>query len=240
MLVAGCTAALPPPGAPIADDARRALARLADRWERFSDLRTLADVEVTTGGTRQHVRGVLLAKAPSSVRFEALSPFGQPLLVATILDGYITTYDVASNQATVGPAVAETTGRALGLPFEARELVAVLAGEVAPPADLRAAETVDADETGPSLLLVTPAHRQRIWLDPTSGVVRRREISTKRTTVAVTYLRGADARIRGFDVAAASYVTAAVRYLEPALGQGVEDALFTLTLPKGSKIRAIR
>lgn len=216
------------------------LGLLADRWQGFSDLRTLADIDVTTGGTRQHVRGVLLAKAPSSVRFEALSPFGQPLLVATIQDGYLTTYDVASNQATVGPADADTTARALGLPFEPQDLVAVLAGQVAPPRDLRAAEILAPDDTGPSLLLITPDQRRRVWLDPTSGIVRRMEISTRRTTVEVKYERTGSKEIRGLDVAAAAYVTAAVRYLEPTFDEGIDNATFSLTLPKGSKIRAIR
>src|SRR5439155_9656447 len=96
--------------------------------------------------------GVLLVKAPDSIRLEALSPLGQqPLALVVIHEGQLTAYDVAKNAARIGPATAETIAREVGLPLEPDDLVAVLAGRAAPPRDLRTAELLPADGSGPSL-----------------------------------------------------------------------------------------
>src|SRR3989454_12407384 len=105
-LAAGCATALPPPREAPSEDARRAVGLLAARWQAFTDLRALADVRLARGGDKQQFTGALLLKAPDSLRFEALSPFGQPLLLATMHDGQIVTYNVAANAAVVGPATA--------------------------------------------------------------------------------------------------------------------------------------
>ena len=94
--------ALPPPRAPVAPEARRAVALLLARWHAFSDLRALADIVLTRGGGgSQRFTGVVLAAAPGSVRFEALSPMGQPLVVATVHEGRLIAYDASTNQAVV-------------------------------------------------------------------------------------------------------------------------------------------
>src|SRR5206468_6714148 len=98
------------------------------------------------------------------VRFEALSPLGQPLLLVTVHEGRLTAYDAAKNEAPVGPANAATITRVLGLPLDADALVAVLAGRAAPPKDLRVAELVPADGLGPSLTLLRAHPRQRVWM----------------------------------------------------------------------------
>src|SRR5262249_38388379 len=149
----------------------------AERWREVSDLRTLADVSVQRGSERYRVRGVILAKAPSSVRFEALSPLGQPLLIATIHDGRITAYDATTDEATVRPASAETAARLLSLPFEPEDLVGVLAGRPVPPRDLREAEILPRDGDGPSLNLVGSINTQRVWMDLETGVVRQVQVS---------------------------------------------------------------
>src|SRR5437899_8879723 len=87
LLLAGCAIAPPTPRAPIDAEARRVVDRLTAGWQEFHDLRALADVSLKRGSERQRLSGVLLARAPASVRFEALSPFGQPFLLVTIHDG---------------------------------------------------------------------------------------------------------------------------------------------------------
>src|SRR5437867_4927708 len=159
LLVAGC--ATVPSREPIGDDAQRALTRLAERSSEFTDLRTLADIALRQGEERQRLRGVLLVKAPTSVRFEALSPLGQPLLLVTVHDGRLTAYDAGKHEASTGPANAETIAKALGLPLEPGDLVAVLAGRAVPPNDLRRGELVTADNAGPSLRLVGARGRVR-------------------------------------------------------------------------------
>ena len=109
VLAAGCAIAVPPPRQPVEEDARAALALLIERWHGLSDLRALADITIERGGQRQRLRGALLAKAPDAIRFEALSPFGPPLLLMTIRDGQLTVYNAVKNEATMGPATAASS-----------------------------------------------------------------------------------------------------------------------------------
>ncbi len=240
-LAAGCAIAPPTVRRPVSEDARRPLALLITRWHEFTDLRALADITLRRGGEQQRLTGVLLAKASGSVRFEALSPFGQPFLLVTVHDGQLTIYDATTNEAMVGPADAETAGRLLSLPFDPDDLVAALGGRVVPPKDLRVAELHGPDAQGPSLELIGGVNRQRVWMDFDSGVVRQLEISGGRLEARITYLRDGAGRLTGFDLSAAqSYVTGSVRYRNLAEGVGIEPERFTLTLPKGAKIQKIR
>ena len=232
---------MPPPRQAADEEARRALGVLIARWHAFTDLRALADITIQKGGERQRLTGVLLARAPGSVRFEALSPFGQPFLFVTMNEGRLTAYDATTNEAAVGEASAETTARLLSLPFEPDDVVAVLSGRAAPPRDLRVVEILPADEHGPSLNLIGAVHQQRVWMDFTTGVVRRLSITGGRAAAVVGYLVNPEGNLTGFDVSAGEgYVTAAVRYRNLAMGVGVEPERFTFALPKDAKTRAIR
>lgn len=238
LLVAGC--ATIPSREPIGDDAQRALTRLAERSSEFRDLRTLADIDLKQGEERQRLRGVLLVKAPASVRFEALSPLGAPLLLVTVHEGRLTAYDAGKNEASTGPANADTIAKALGLPLEPGDLVAVLAGRAVPPNDLRRAELVPADAAGPSLRLVGARAKERVWLDLETGSVRQLEISGK-FDVLIKYRRGPTGAVAGFDLdAARSYVTGSIAYQNPVENGGIDAERFALTIPKGAKIQTIR
>lgn len=241
LLLAGCARALPPLRAPIGEEARRAVALLAARWQEFSDLRTLVDLEIRRGRERHVLTGVLLVKAPDSVRFEALSPFGQPVLLVTIHDGWLTAYNAGTDEATVGPATPDTAAALLGLPLEPDDLAGVLSGRAVPPKDLRVAEVLAPDEQGPSLELIGTVHRQRVWMDFTSGRVRQLDVTGGRYEVRVTYLPETEDRPRGFDLSAGNdYLTASVRYRNPVFDGGVEADRFRLTLPKSAKIQRLR
>jgi outer membrane lipoprotein-sorting protein len=230
-----------PPRQPVSVDARRAIDLLLTRWQQVSDLRALADIVVDRGGQRQQLSGVLLAKAPGSVRFEALSPFGQPIVVAVVHDGRLTAYSALSNEAMVGDATAQTTAQLLGLPFEPQDLVAVVSGHAVPPSDIRVAEILPADEQGPSLSLVGRFNEQRIWMDLQTGVVRQLQIVGGRAAATVTYQRDAEGRLTGFDFSAAErYVTGTARYRQLATGVGLNAERFALTLPKDAKTQSIR
>lgn len=214
---------------------------LQARWREFTDLRTLADVSVQRGSERQRVRGVILAKTPSSVRFEALSPLGPPLLVATIHDGQITAYDATTGEATIGAATADAAARLLSLPFEPEDLVGILSGRPVPPRDLREAEILPADTDGPSLSMVGAINAQRVWMDFTSGVVRQVEISGGRGDARIVFRRGPDGAMAGFELTAGmGVIKSVVRYENPAMGAGIEPERFVFTPPKGAKIRTIR
>jgi len=240
-LAAGCSIALAPPRQPVSEDARRAIDLLITRWHAVTDLRALADIDVDKGGERQRLSGVLLARAPGSLRFEALSPFGQPFLVAVVHDGQLTAYNAASNEAVVGAATAETTARLLGLPVEPHDLVALVSGYAVPPRDLRIGEVLAADNLGPSLSLIGAVHEQRVWMDLQTGVVQQLQIVGGRAAATVTYHRDAGGQLTGFDVSAAErYVTGTVRYRSLATGVGLGPDRFALTLPKDAKTQPIR
>jgi outer membrane lipoprotein-sorting protein len=237
----GCAIAPPTLRQPVSEDARAAIALLITRWHEFSDLRALADLTFERGGQRQRLSGVLLAKAPSSIRLEALSPFAQPLLLVTVHDGRLTAYNTATNEAVVAPATAESAARLLGLPFDPDDLVAVLAGLAVPPRDIRTAQLLPADDLGPSLEIVGAVNRQRVWMDFQTGVVRRLEIAGGRTDARVTYRRDGAGTLNGFDVTAAQdHVRGSVAYRNLALATGVDGERFTLTLPKDAKIQTLR
>jgi outer membrane lipoprotein-sorting protein len=230
-----------PPRQAVSEEARRAIDLLVTRWHAVTDLRALADISVDRGGERQRLNGVLLAKAPGSVRFEALSPFGQPILIAVVHGGQLTAFSALTNEAVVGEATAESTARLLGLPFEPHDLVALVSGHAVPPHDVRLAEIMPADGLGPSLSLVGAVNEQRIWMDFETGVVRQLQIVGGRAAATVTYQRDDGGRLTGFDlVAAERYVTGSVRYRDVATGVGLAAERFALMLPKDAKTQSIR
>jgi outer membrane lipoprotein-sorting protein len=236
-LLGGC-ATVPPPQ-PIDTEAGRAIDLLEASRRAFTDLRALADVAVQRGGESQRFTGVLLVRGPDSIRFEALSPFGQPYYLVVVHAGQITAYDAARNEALVGPATAETIGRVLGLPLDAEDLVAVLAGRATSPRDLRVAELLPPDAAGPSLNLIGSDQRARVWLDLRTGEIRQVEIGGGRVRVMITYRREGDTP-RGFDFNARDYVIGSVTYRDVVLGAGIDSERFTLALPKAAKIQTIR
>jgi outer membrane lipoprotein-sorting protein len=240
LFLAGC-ATLGGPRAPVPPAARRAIALLEDRGREFSDLRTLADVVVQRGGDRQQTRAVILAKTPDSVRFEALSPMGAPLLIATVHEGRITVYDTVANEATVGPATPEVAGRVLGLPFEPPDLVAVLAGHALPPPDVRAARMRKADDVGPSVELRGPVNRRRIWMDLATGEVAQMDLRSGLARVRIRFRRDSSGRPGGFELQAlATYLQATVRYDNPVVDSGLPADLFVFAPPKDAKIKDLR
>ncbi|MEK6665990.1 MAG: hypothetical protein AAB016_13525 [candidate division NC10 bacterium] len=241
LLSTGC-ASLPPPREPLSPEAHRLIAVLQHRWLEFADLRTLAEITIQRDGRVQRLTGVLLLRAPASVRFEALTPWGQPFLLLVGNAESVTLYQVADNRALVGPASAKATERWLGLALEPEELVGILAGHVLPLKDPYSAEIVPADGIGPSIKLTGAAGVQRIWADPETGVVRQVELTGAKTPARVTYAGGGPA-----DPPASLTLTAldaplvvSVRYREPRLGTGPSLDLFTLTLPEGVKIQRFR
>lgn len=241
LLLGGCAIAPPTPHARIEPEAQQVVEQLNARWQEFRDLRALADISFKRGRDRQRVSGVLLARAPASVRFEALSPFGQPFLLVAMHEGRITAYNAVTNEARVGDATVESAASLLSLPVEPAELVGILSGRAVPPADLRVAELMPPDDLGPSINLIGRYNRQRVWLDPATGVARQVTIAGGRAEATVTFQRADDGALGGFDVTAGNgYVTGTVRYRSYTEDAGIDADRFALTLPKDAKIQTIR
>jgi hypothetical protein len=163
-------------------------------------------------------------------------------MIVTVHAGQIAAYDALKNVAHVGPADAETVSKFLRLPLDPDDLVSVLAGRFAGPRDLRSAELLAPDATGPSLSLVDGAGgQQRVWLDLATGVIQQREIVGSRFNALVKYRRDGAGALTGFDLdAALSYITGSVTYRNLVEGEDIDEERFTLTIPKGAKTQPIR
>lgn len=246
LLLAGalgsCTTAPPTPPAPVADEARVALARIEQQRRTLTDLRTLADLTIRRGGRSQRLSGVLLLLAePASLRFEALSPFGTPVLIVAGDPKSVTLWEVLDNRAYIAPASADANRRWLGLALGDEELVALLGGRVRPMPDPTTVELVAADEVGPSLRLTGASIEQRIWFDPDSGQARQVEWTGK-NPARVTFNRvPADAPPAGLKLETpdgALQVT--VAYRNPQMNSSLDPALLRLTVPEDVKIQDFR
>lgn len=200
-------------------------------------MRTRADVTVRRGDQVQQAPGVLLVQTPASLRFEALSPFGSPFLLLTVADETLTFYQVAENRALVGPATGDATRRWLGIPLEAEDLVGIVIGRLAPPRELREAELLPDDGAGPSLRLVGPRQRQRVWLDPETGEIRKIEIGSNDKRLTVEYERTSAGDLPDRLQARAAGFEASLEYQAPELSTGIDPARFTLGLPEGATVQ---
>ncbi|HET7874854.1 MAG TPA: hypothetical protein VFN71_04960 [Methylomirabilota bacterium] len=241
LAAAGC-ASLPPARQPIPAEAKASLDLLEHRRQAFSDLRTLAELTIRRNGRTQRFTGVLLLRAPASLRFEALSPMGTPVLIVAADSKQLTLWEVADERAYIAPPTAEANRRWLGLALGSEEAVAVLSGRVAPMADPLIAERLPADEIGPSLSLVGPDGKQRIWFDPTTGQARQVEWTGGKNPARVTFLPAKpDAPPAGLRLAALDgSLDVRITYRNPRMNTGFDPALLTLTVPEGVRIQDFR
>ena len=239
----GCATAAPPPApAPVAEEARAALARIEQHRRSLRDLRSLTDITVRRSNRSQRLSGVLLLLGePPTMRFEALSPFGTPVLIVAGDPKSVTLWEVLDNRAYIAPASPEANRRWLGLALGGEDLVALLAGRVRPMPDPTAVELVPADSVGPSLRLTGAAGEQRVWFDPDSGQARQVEWSGKnpaRVTFSPTPPDGPPAGLQLETPDGALQVR--VAYRNPQMNSGLDPSLLTLTVPEHVRIQDFR
>jgi hypothetical protein len=236
------------------------MALLVSRWEAFDDLRALADVQLERDGTRERFTGVLLIrKNPPAMRFEALSPFGQPFLFVVVHGGELVMYNAAANHALTGPATAESMEKLLHMAFDPNELVGLLGGRPAPSRDIRRAE-IEVPEprsdderssqavrlktrpvTGLPLVLVSPLNQQRFWMDFETGVVHKVEISGGAYEIEVAYERADGGEVRALQVTAPrASIAASLVYRDVVVDGGIDPERFRLPLPATANIERLR
>ncbi len=242
LLLAGCATLPAPPPEPLAPEVHRLLDALDRRWRQFEDLRTRVEITLRRGERAQRLSGVLLLKSPDSLRFEALSPWGQPFLLLAATSKSFILYQVPEARAVVGPASARATERWLGIPLEPAELVAILAGHVLPMKEPRSGILRPADGLGPSLEVTGAGRVQRIWLDLETLVVRQVEWSGTSPPLRITYDGGDPVGPpTALTLAALDHPLAvSFRYRKPEVGVGLPAELFRLTLPENTKIQHFR
>jgi outer membrane lipoprotein-sorting protein len=215
---------------------------LERRWRQFDDLRTRVEITLRQDGQAQRLSGVLLLKSPNAIRCEALSPWGQPILMLAATAESFTLYRVTENRALLGPASARATERWLGFALEPVELVGILTGHVLAMKEPRTGTLRLADGMGPSLELTGEGAAQRIWLNLETLVVRQVEWIRGDVRLRVTYDGGGptdpptglilEALDRSFAVS--------IRYREPEIGVGLPAEIFTLALPQHTEIQRFR
>ncbi|HEV8530778.1 MAG TPA: hypothetical protein VGT00_05145 [Methylomirabilota bacterium] len=234
LLVAEGCASLPP-RKPLPPDVEAARAALEARGKTFHDLRTQADLRIRRGDRLDRLTGVLLLRAPAELRFEALAPFGPPILVVASDADTVTLWEVAQQRAFLARSSPEATKRWLGLALGPEDLVALLAGHALPPRDPRSGEMLPPDAIGPSVSFETANGRQRIWLDATSGAARQVEWTGGSQPARVVF-RPEGPHLSTLD----GKLDVDVRYKDPQRDTGFEPELMKLTVPQGVNIQDFR
>jgi outer membrane lipoprotein-sorting protein len=158
-----------------------------ERARSFSDLRTAADIRIRRDSKLQRLTGALLLRAPASMRFEALTPFGVPVVLVAGDQQSVTLWEVFDNRAVILPASPDANRRWLGLALGSDDLVSLLSGRVLPIRNPTSIELLPADLLGPSLELTSDGSTQRIWLDPVTGQARQVEWTGGKNPARVTF-----------------------------------------------------
>ncbi len=197
---------------------------------------------VRRGGRAQRFSGVLLLLSePAGLRFEALTPFGLPVLVVAGDPKSVTLWEVLDNRAYIAPPSAEANRRWLGLALGVEELVALLSGRVRPLPDPTSVDLLAPDAVGPSLRLTGAPGEQRIWFDPDTGQARQVEWTGKnpgRVTFSPAPADGPPAGLR-LETPDGS-LRVSVTYRDPKMNTGLDPALLSLTVPEGVRIQDFR
>jgi outer membrane lipoprotein-sorting protein len=244
--VFGACATVPPAPAPrpATEAARAALARLEEYRHALRDLRSRAEISIRRNGrAAQRLSGVLLLLSePASLRFEALSPFGLPVLVVAGEPKSVTLWEVLDNRAYIAPASPEANRRWLGLALGVEDLVPLLSGRVRPLPDPTAVDLLAPDGVGPSVRLTGAEGEQRIWFDPDSGQVRQVQWTGKsplRVTFAPAPADGPPAGLRLETPDGSLQVR--VTYRDPnRMNTELDPALLSLTVPEHVRIQDFR
>ncbi|MEK7769934.1 MAG: hypothetical protein AAB335_02540 [candidate division NC10 bacterium] len=215
---------------------------IEQRWQAFGDLRSLAEIKIQRDGRVQHLAGVLLLRAPGALRFEALSPFGPPILLVGAAPDRVTIWEVLKNRAFILPSSPDANRRWLGLALGSEDLVGLLSGRVRPLQAPLSGALLPPDEHGPSLSLTSREGAQRLWADPATGLVRQVEYTQGKNPVRVVISGGGPAEPPdGVTLASLDgKLLVAIRYRRPQIDTGFDPDLLRVTVPEGVEIQDFR
>jgi outer membrane lipoprotein-sorting protein len=241
LVFAGCVSA-PPAPPPVSAEAQAAYTLIERRGAEWKDLRTLAEIRIRRDKRVQRLAGVLLLRAPSSLRFEALSPFGTPIIVVAGDEKTLTVWEVLDDKAYALPASPDANRRWLGLAMGIDELVALLSGRVLPLKDPLTGDLLPADPVGPSLSLRGADATQRIWFDPATGQAREVQWTGGANPARVVFAEtDPDSPPAGVTLATLDgKLEVAIKYRKPRVNTGFSPDLLKLTIPEHVKIQEFR
>jgi len=184
---------------------------------------------------------LLLIGEPAALRFEALSPFGTPVLIVAGDAKSVTLWEVLDNRAYIAPASPDANRRWLGLAMSVEDLVALLGGRVRPMAEPTSVELLAADDVGPSIRLVGASGEQRIWFDPDTGQARQVEWTGKNPARVVFTPSPPDGPPAGLKLDTPDgKLEVTTRYRDPRMNISLDPSLLTLTVPEHVRIQDFR
>ncbi|MCF6291386.1 MAG: hypothetical protein L3J03_10385 [Desulfobacterales bacterium] len=250
LLLAGCAGFQPKFERPPAREGRAVAAAFAAAGNHRCGSSLDAEVAVTasffslTGGRTGRISGYLLAGEPSLLKFVAVNPLGQPLLVF-VSDGHrFQTVLVAEGKGYEGAIRSRTVQRYMPAGFVDQPLFPWLVGHVSPVTEV---EVLGRDPAGKGYWLTFPApdgiNRNLLLFDPAARLVRRRILENHqgKTLLDVHYedyrpVGREECRLPGIiTVNRLPHNTTLIiemMNMEPA-GPGLTAADFVVTLPPG-------
>jgi hypothetical protein len=216
--------------------------RIEQHRRSLTDLRSVADITLRRGGRAQRLSGVMLLQGEApSLRFEALSPLGTPVLIVAGDPKSVTLWEVLDNRAFIAPASPEANRRWLGLTLGSDDLVALLGARARPLPDPIRVELVAPDGLGPSVRLTGRDVEQRIWFDPDSGQARQVEWTGKNPARVTFTPTPPDAPPAGLKLETPDgALRVSVAYRDPKMNTGFDPELLKLTVPEHVRIQDFR
>lgn len=149
LALAGCAAVTQPPapmGVEQAADISTLSRAMAERDRALQSLQTDAVMEYTGASDHVKAREVLAVRRPSSLRVEAMSPFGVALILAA-QDTRLEIFEPSNNTFMRGTASAATLARFARIPMAPRDAVGLLMGIVPEAQNTANPDSVTSDGT---------------------------------------------------------------------------------------------
>jgi outer membrane lipoprotein-sorting protein len=245
LIVSGCASVRAPVQSEITApvpkvDVTSLTSAMAERDRSLESLQTSAVMEFSNGADHVKAREDIVVRRPSSLRVEAMSPFGVALIVAA-QDSRLQIFEPSKNTLMRGTADAATLARFARIPMAPRDAVGLLMGIVpeaqntSPPDGV----TSEGDMTVLAYNEADGARRELGFQNGQLAMVRKRTPDG-----AVNFeIRYADYRDIGGVMFAykvdADFPVAATKvsfvYKRPIVNGKIADSIFTLT-PNGAKL----
>lgn len=133
---------------------------MAERDRALESMQTNAVMEFTNGADHVKAREEIIVRRPSSLRVEAMSPFGVALIVAA-QDSRLQIFEPSKNTLMSGIADADTLARFARIPMAPRDAVGLLMGIVPEAQKASAPDSVTTDGDVTMLNYDLPDHSRR-------------------------------------------------------------------------------
>jgi hypothetical protein len=213
---------------------------MAERDRALESLQTGAVMEYSNGNDHVKAREDIVVRRPSSLRVEAMSPFGIALIVAA-QDSRLQIFEPSKNTLMRGTADAATLARFARIPMAPRDAVGLLMGIVP-----------EAQNTSPPDSVTSQGDMTVLtYAEPDGG---RRELGFQDAHLAMVRKRTADGAV-AFEIRYADYhdiggvmfaykveadfplvaTKVSFDYKRPIVNGKIADSMFTLT-PSGAKL----